>query len=107
MTMKKYSQREKLIEFQGRNENSNNKKKSETDSRYNTLLKISVFFKSSSWITFGAGVFCLIYFANLNDLFLGLLSVIVGIFTSISFLTTSELIKLFVNLELNTRQKND
>jgi len=24
--MKKYSQREKLIEFQGRNENSNNKK---------------------------------------------------------------------------------
>jgi len=29
----------------------------------------------------------------------------VGIFTSISFLTTSELIKLFVNLEANTRKK--
>lgn len=106
--MKKYSQKEKLAKFQGRNENLDDGKiNSEFDSKHNNLLKISTFFIVSSWITLVVAAFYLIHFTILNDLFLGRLSIIAGIFTSVSFLTTSELIKLFINIELNTRQKND
>jgi hypothetical protein len=102
--------RKEYLKRNFKNETNNGEQEKSTDKRYPALRTIAGIYSVSAWIIGIIAVIIAFYFYSQNQnmgLTIGLPSLVVGALIVLALLAISESIKVFIDIEENTRKANE
>ncbi|MCF8363622.1 MAG: hypothetical protein K9G70_13475 [Prolixibacteraceae bacterium] len=93
------------MEQEKTNEEQNNEKIIITQNRYPALKTISDLYKFLSWLVLISAAAALLYFLAEEKVKMGIISLVGGGVIALGLAAISEIIKVFIDIEYNTRNK--